>query len=121
MKASSTRGSASSSGRPDTATVADLAMQLQDVAEQQARLHATVVRIARLLPLVTVRREPISTETSDYLTVGDAAKLLKVDRSTVYAWMEHRRLPFQHVGTRRRIRRDALETWLNEQDLAWRP
>jgi len=96
-------------------TVADLAEQLQHVAEEQARVQAALTRIAWLLPLATAPHVVESVERAEYLMVADAAKLLKVDRTTIYAWMDQRGLPFQYVGTRRRIRCAALEAWLAEQ------
>lgn len=101
--------------RSGSLTVADLAEQLQDVAEEQARVQAALTRIAGLLPLATAPHVAGSAERAEYLTVADAAKLLKVDRTTIYAWMEQKGLPFQYVGTRRRIKWAALDAWLAEQ------
>jgi excisionase family DNA binding protein len=96
-------------------TVADLAEQLQNVAEEQARVQAALMRIAGLLPLATAPHVAGSGERTAYLTVADAAKLLKVDRTTIYAWIDQKGLPFQYIGTRRRIKGEALDAWLAEQ------
>lgn len=101
--------------RSGSLTVADLAEQLQNVAEEQTRVQAALTRIAGLLPLATAPHVSRSVERAAYLTVAEAAKLLKVDRTTIYAWMDQRGLPFQYVGTRRRISNIALEAWLATQ------
>ncbi len=100
--------------RANALTVTDLAAEIRVLAEEHARLHTALTRIAGLLPtVVPPRPAPVS---PDYLTVADAARFLKVDRTTIYAWMDHEGMPFQYVGTRRRIRSDALEVWLADQE-----
>jgi excisionase family DNA binding protein len=46
------------------------------------------------------------------LTVDGVAKLLRVNRKTVYAAIQRRELPgVRHIGTAIRISRDALLQW----------
>lgn len=108
-------GLANAPRRGGQLTVTDLAEQLQMVAREQAHVYAALTHIAGLLPLVTAPRVIGPAERAEYLTVAEAAQLLKVDRTTIYAWMDQRELPFQYVGTRRRISSSALEAWVAEQ------
>jgi excisionase family DNA binding protein len=103
-----------------TRRATDLAAQLGEVAEEQARLQAILLHIAQLLPDVPLQQEPRPTDVPGFFTVAEVAGLLKVDRTTIYTWMDHRGLPFQYVGTRRRVRRDALERWMAQQAEAGR-
>ena len=49
-------------------------------------------------------------KTGEYLTVGEAAKALKVSPSTVWRWIQSERLAAYRVGLRTiRIRREDLE------------
>jgi excisionase family DNA binding protein len=46
----------------------------------------------------------------EYLTVAEAAALLKVDRSTIRRWIDHGDLPAYRVGPRAvRVRREDLD------------
>ena len=49
------------------------------------------------------------------LTIDEAAKLLRVKRSTLYSWVHRRQIPFQKVGSLLRFRKDDLEAWLESQ------
>ena len=49
------------------------------------------------------------------LTIDEAAKLLRVKRSTLYSWVHRRQIPFQKVGSLVRFRKDDLEAWLESQ------
>ena len=49
------------------------------------------------------------------LTIDEAAKLLRVKRSTLYSWVHRRQIPFQKVGSLVRFRKDDLEAWLEAQ------
>jgi excisionase family DNA binding protein len=99
----------------DGPNLTELADQLGEVAQEQARLQAVLLRIVRLLPEARARQETRAQPARELLTVAEVAQFLKVDRATVYVWMYQRGLPFQYVGARRRIPRDALETWMAAQ------
>jgi excisionase family DNA binding protein len=54
-------------------------------------------------------------------TVSDVAQFLAVNRSTVYAWVQQRRIP--HIALSRgarktcvRFREDAIRRWLKARD-----
>ncbi|MGH7794228.1 MAG: helix-turn-helix domain-containing protein [Candidatus Binatia bacterium] len=49
------------------------------------------------------------------LTVNEAARLLNVKASTLYAWAYRRQIPSQKVGKVLRFRRQDLESWLDLQ------
>lgn len=95
-------------------SLVELAARLREVAQEQVRLQATLSQIAGLLPQAEASPPPGPADGTDYLTVADVAALLKVNRTTVYAWMDRQGLPYRYVGARRRVRRDHLETWLAE-------
>jgi excisionase family DNA binding protein len=46
------------------------------------------------------------------LSVAETAELLNVKKSTIYAWIHERRLPFIRVGRLPRFRPEAIEQWL---------
>ena len=46
------------------------------------------------------------------LTIDEAAKLLRVKRSTLYTWVHRRQIPCQKVASLLRFRKDDLEAWL---------
>ena len=50
------------------------------------------------------------------LSVEDVAVLLGVCRQTVYNYIYREELPSIQVGRIRRIRREALESWLKERE-----
>jgi excisionase family DNA binding protein len=52
------------------------------------------------------------------LTPREAASLLGVRLSTVYAWAQRRRLPVQYVGRCVRFSPSALARWLARQQRA---
>jgi excisionase family DNA binding protein len=47
-------------------------------------------------------------------TIGEVARLLKVSRKTLYAWMNDGKLPYVVVGYRRRIAQSALDTLIGQ-------
>lgn len=49
------------------------------------------------------------------LTISDLAKRLRVDRSTIYTYMNEKGLPYVVIGGRRRFRPDDVENWIEEQ------
>lgn len=98
-----------------TVSLIELAARLREVAQEQVRLQATLSQIAVLLPQAQASPVPGSGGAAEYMTVAEVARLLKVNRTTIYAWMDQQGLPFQYVGSRRRVRRDALEAWLADQ------
>ena len=56
-------------------------------------------------------------------TVSDVAHFLAVNRSTVYAWVQQRRIPYIALsrGARKtcvRFREDAIRRWLRSRDQA---
>jgi excisionase family DNA binding protein len=56
---------------------------------------------------------PVEVEERDYLTVREAARLLRVSSSTIWRWIEARRLPAYRVGPRAiRIKKADLESVL---------
>lgn len=50
-----------------------------------------------------------------FLTVEEAAGLLRVKRNTLYTWAYRRQIPSQKVGKSLRFRRQDLEAWLKAQ------
>jgi len=50
-----------------------------------------------------------------FLTVEEAAALLRVKRNTLYTWAYRRQIPSQKVGKALRFRREDLEAWLKGQ------
>ena len=49
------------------------------------------------------------------LTVEEAARILRVRKSTLYTWAYRRQIPSQKVGNALRFRREDLERWLKVQ------
>lgn len=49
-----------------------------------------------------------------YLTTEDVAKLFKINRSTVYLWIE-KGMPTLKVGKTRRFIKEEIEEWINKQ------
>jgi hypothetical protein len=64
-----------------TRSATDLAAQLGEVAQEQARLRAILLHIAQLLPDVPLQHEPRPTDLPGFFTVAEVAGLLKVDRT----------------------------------------
>jgi excisionase family DNA binding protein len=46
------------------------------------------------------------------LSIDEAAKLLGVKRSTLYAWVSQRRIPYLKVGRLVRFRAEEIDKWL---------
>ena len=57
----------------------------------------------------------------ELLTVAEAAKLLRIKRSTLYTWAYRRNIPSQKVGGALRFNKEALNRWLKAQErsMAW--
>jgi len=51
-----------------------------------------------------------------YLTIEDVAELFKINRSTVYLWME-RGMPSRKIGKTRRFIKEEIEEWFDNQGL----
>ena len=49
------------------------------------------------------------------LTVEEAARILRVRKSTLYTWAYRRQIPTQKVGKALRFRQKDLEAWLRAQ------
>ena len=49
------------------------------------------------------------------LTIDEAARLLRVKKSTLYTWAYRGQIPSQKVGKSLRFRPDDLEVWLEAQ------
>jgi excisionase family DNA binding protein len=54
---------------------------------------------------------------SRYLTTGEAARYLRIHRSTVYRLIRQNQIPAFKIGTDWRLDRDALEKWMAERTL----
>lgn len=52
---------------------------------------------------------------SEYLDVLEAAALLRVRESTIYAWVHQRKLPFRKHGRRLAFLRADLQVWSDRQ------
>jgi excisionase family DNA binding protein len=52
----------------------------------------------------------------ELLTVDEAAKLLKIKRSTLYTWAYHKDIPSQKVGGALRFNKETLARWLRAQE-----
>jgi excisionase family DNA binding protein len=50
-----------------------------------------------------------------FLTIEEAAKLLRIKKSTLYTWAYRRKIPSQKVGSALRFRLTDLERWLKVQ------
>jgi putative molybdopterin biosynthesis protein len=50
--------------------------------------------------------------TPEFLTIPEAAALLRIGERTVYDLARHRRIPAAKVGGQWRIRRTDLDAWL---------
>jgi len=53
---------------------------------------------------------------NDLLTTKQLMEILRVDRTTIYRMMNDGRLPSVRVGGQWRFSRQAIDTWLNEQN-----
>jgi excisionase family DNA binding protein len=53
---------------------------------------------------------------NEILTVGEAAELLRIPRSTVYKLAQLGRIPAQKVGRHWRFHRDTLVDWIAGKD-----
>ncbi len=51
------------------------------------------------------------------MNAEEAAKFLGIKKSTVYAWVAQRRLPYIKVGRLLKFRPRALERWLKEREI----
>ena len=51
------------------------------------------------------------------MNAEEAAKFLGIKKSTVYAWVAQRRLPYIKVGHLLKFRPRALERWLKEREI----
>jgi excisionase family DNA binding protein len=49
------------------------------------------------------------------LTIEEAARALRVKKSTLYTWSYRRQIPSQKVGKALRFRQRDLESWLKSQ------
>ena len=49
----------------------------------------------------------------EILTVQEASKLVRLKPSTIYFYVEARRIPFLKVGSRVLFERDSLINWLS--------
>jgi excisionase family DNA binding protein len=49
------------------------------------------------------------------LTIEEAARVLRVKKSTLYTWSYRRQIPSQKVGKALRFRQRDLESWLKSQ------
>ena len=58
---------------------------------------------------------PVSGESKDYLTVAEAAKLLRVHSRTIYELVYQDRIPYHKVGDRILFLRTALIEWTASQ------
>ncbi len=61
--------------------------------------------------------EPTSTSETpnfDLLTAGEAAKILKVDQSTVYEMISHKEIPAVIFNRTKRIRKVDLDDFIRE-------
>ena len=58
----------------------------------------------------------------ELLTVAEAAKLLRIKRSTLYTWAYRKYIPSQKVGGALRFNKEALDRWLKAQErgMSWR-
>lgn len=54
----------------------------------------------------------------DLLTVAEAAKYLKVTQAAVYQWIKRGEFAVERAGVRIRIRRSALDNWLQREGAA---
>ena len=54
----------------------------------------------------------VDTTVLDFLTVNEAAKVLRVSRRTVYRLVESRKVPAKKVGRRWRISRAGLKEFI---------
>ena len=52
---------------------------------------------------------------TQYLSIDEAAKLLGVKRSTVYAWTHRREIPHYKVGKHLRFVPDELDSWIQSK------
>ena len=50
---------------------------------------------------------------SDLLTIEEAAAFTRLKKSTLYSYVESRRIPFLKVGSRVLFEKDALVEWLS--------
>jgi excisionase family DNA binding protein len=57
-----------------------------------------------------------STEKKELLAAEDVAELMGVKETTVWRWCRERRLPCLKVGKHWRLRREALEDFLKQQE-----
>jgi len=55
---------------------------------------------------------------NDLLTLGEVARYLRMSRATVQRWCRDRRLPATKIGKEYRIRREDLDTWYQQMQLA---
>ncbi len=59
---------------------------------------------------------PEQTPGSDFLTVDEVAKILRVHRRTIVQLLLSGQLPGFRVGRQWRVRRSVLSAWIEEQD-----
>jgi excisionase family DNA binding protein len=52
-------------------------------------------------------------ETPEIMTIGEAAKYLRISRSSLYKVTREGRIPCQKVGRQWRFSREALDRWLD--------
>jgi excisionase family DNA binding protein len=53
---------------------------------------------------------------SEWLTVQEVAKLLRVSRDTIYSLLKEQKIPGLQIGGQWRINRVKFEAWLNKID-----
>jgi excisionase family DNA binding protein len=53
---------------------------------------------------------------SEFLTVEEVAKYLRLPLSTVYKLVQDKRLPGFKVGKHWRFRREAFQEWIKQQE-----